>query len=684
MSLKSRKTNLLVLIFLFAQLLANYTLATPVKLPDSYPMTMTFRATNHTKPNSKEFKRLLDDLKFYDWIHAPGLNQKFDITRKTYPNKIITRQEAYGGISEPSFSKVWPGHLLYKVGTLLTKDLSSDDQAIIVEDQSRIVKNKKKVNQENKKHPSTITIYALDETGRPDWSKAEHLHLKAVNGQKIIVERGQWGTTPLSFKAGKAVVAKHMMFWNQQWQLNLSLDSPRGGVGNLTAAEWYAKFLFEKIPNDESNGIELDVGRWTWGYPAENAMDANNDLVADYGYINGVNSFGLGGQILFREMRKIAGNDKIIQVDSNDAMYGIRGWRYLNGIQMEAFPAMSDYNRFSQAFLHLRLWADNAEESPKVSYPFTKAPTTVFSNNRLPDGSKTDFRFRVGFASACLLGLPHAFASIQSVQFDPANSSANDESGEQFGVFKWDEYHGGDLNDWHWLGRPLGLAKQELSALDKTDLLAKTAWQWHVDNGFKAEIDQGKTFSADVKQIPNGVLPEMTWTGTRLAPKNADFPSLIPDREYTLEFEARGDDTWRYAGQTFDHVPRMVTISGSIATRTNKPLSFLADSIWRTYRISFIADASHLPTPTFGVSEQVGKTEIRNIKLFAGGAERWSREFEKGMVLLNMTKDPWRVQVRKNYYKRLKGNQAPEINNGQLIENEVVVPPRDAVFLAKR
>lgn len=661
--------------------------AAPIKLPESYPIAMTFKASDKLKADSSAFRKRLDEQTPYAWIHAPGMAEKSTQTRNKLSNKIITLQDAYGGISEAQFRQAWPGHLLYKAGTLLSKDISPGDNTIFVQDLNRIAKNKKRVNKINKKAPLALTIYALDEKGAPDWSKAEHVIVDAVDNQKIIIERGQWGTKPLAFKAGKTVVATHMMFWSRQWQLNFSLDCPRGGPGNLTAAEWFAQLIAKRISEAKADGIEFDVARWTWGYPEANPMDANNDLVPDYGYINGINSFGLGGQVFFRELRKIVGPDKIIQADSNDAMLGVRGWHYLNGIQMESFPYANDYDRFSPAFLHLRLWVNNAEALPKVSYPFTKAPTTVFANNRMPDGSKTDFRFRIGFASACLLGMPHPFASLKNTRFDPANANTggDDDKNENFGAFNWDEYHGGDLNDWHWLGRPQGPAQQELSALDKTDLLAKTGWQWAIDNGFTADPSQAQTtYSANVKQIPSGMLPERMWTGMRLMPKDGGPKTLVPGREYTLEFDAQGSDAWQYAGQNFDRVPRMITIGGAIAGKENRPLSVLADSEWRTYRISFIAAPTRSITPVFGVAEQIGKTAIRNIKLYAGGAERWSREFEKGLVLLNMTNEPWKVAVRKNHYKRLKGSQAPEINNGQPVENEVIVPAHDALFLVKR
>ncbi len=663
--------------------------AKPVQPPSNYPIPMTFRAFDNLKPGSEAFKKRLDEQAPFPLIHAARPDEAAGIIHKRWPDKIVTFQDAYGGIPMLDYEKVWPGHLLYKAGTVLTHDITAQDTAIIVKDPKLIAKNNNAVQRTNKKAPFALIIYALDSTGKPDWSQAEHVLVEAMKGRNLIVKRGQWGSKPLSFKAGKAIVAAHMMFWTRQWQVNLSLHSPRGGAGNLTGAEWFARHIAQRLGAADANGVEFDVARWTWGYPAENPMDINNDLVADYGYIDGVNSFGLGGRVFFRELRKQLGPDKIIQADSNDAAFGIRGWQYLNGIQMESFPAANHFDRFSPAFFHLRLWAENAEVLPRLSYPFTKTPTTTFANARLPDGRKTDFRFRVGLAAACLTGMPHSFASLKNIKFDPANPKVgkkgdSEEKNEQMGVFSWDEYHGGDLNDWQWLGRPISAAQQDLSGLDKTDLLAKSAWQWNVTSGFNAEHKQAaNTFSAQVKSIPAGILPETMWFGVQLAPKQGGLKTLQKNRQYTVEFQARGDDTWHYAGQTFERVPRMIAISGAAkANKRDTPITVLADSTLRTYRISFTADGS--PAPIFGIAEQVGTTEINNIKLYAGGAERWSREFEKGLVLLNMTDTPWPVAVKKGLYKHLKGLQAPEVNNGQAVENEVVVPAQDALFLVKR
>lgn len=677
------------LLALATALLAEAAYAKPVAMPADYPIAMTFRAFDDLKLGSEAYSRRLDEHSPYAWIHAARPYEAAAVIHRRWPNKIVTLQEAYGGVSPNEYDQVWPGHLLYQPGTLLKRALSPDDSEIVVENRDAIARNNKMLTKLNRKHPVAAIVYALDASGKPDWSQAEHVIVESMHGAKFSIKRGQWGSKPLAFKAGRAVMAMHMMFWMRQWQVNFSLHSPKGGAGLLTGAEWYARHIARKLTATDADGVEFDVARWTWGYPEEHPMDANNDRIADYGYIDGVNSFGLGGQVFFRELRKQVGADKIIQADSNDALGGVRGWQYLNGVQMESFPDNNHFERFSPAFTHFRLWTENAEATPKLSYAFTKAPTTVFSKARKPDGGKTDFRFRVGLAAATLTGMPHPFASLKHIKFDPANirGGKGDDDGEdnqQMGVFVWDEYHGGDLNDWHWLGRPVAAAQQDLSGLAAADLLAHAVWQWRDTPGFTAGHSQTPGgFATQVQAIPAGILPETMWFGVQLTAKPGSVPALQAHRQYTLEFEARGDDVWHYGEQTYTRVPRMVAISGAVeAGKKRVPITALVDATWRKYRISFTANGSS--APAFGVAEQTGATELRNIRLYAGGAERWSREFEKGLVLLNMTDEPWRVPVKKGGYRRLKGAQAPEINTGQVIENDITVPAQDAVFLTKR
>jgi len=651
--------------------------AKPLRLPESFPIPMTF--WSFMKCPADQYAKRLEEQAPYPIVHGVGpykLENLCRVVKERWPEKIVIRQSAYGGLGAQLAGKVWPGHFLYKVGTKLAADLQPEDTGLRVENIKCIFKSQAELTA--RAFPLTFTIYALDNEGKPDWNHAEMVTLKSVGKDgELTVKRGAWGSKPLAFEAGRAVAATNMMFWTRQFQMNFSLQCPRGGPDNLTAAEWFARHEAEEVKRTGADGIEFDVGRWTWGNPANNPLDCDNNLVADYGYLDGVCSFGLGGRVFFRELRKLLGPNKIIQVDSNQAA-SLRGWDYLNGVQMECFPAENRFERFSEVFTHLRRWSENAGASPKFSYGFSKTATTLYANARLPDGSPTDFRFRVGLAADCLVGMPHPFLSLSDIEFDPANETEkNKEVTSSPGVFDWDEYHGGDLNDWQWLGKPLAPAKQHIDDLSPDDLFAGVSWEWKVAKGFEAECrTEGGVASATVKRMPEKTHPSDLWFGVQLQPSSK--PALKPEIEYTLEFDVRGDDRWDYAGQIFERVPRAVMISGIGEGRA----SVNAESKWYHCLLSMTTMNAPDPNIAFGVSEQIGLTEIKNIRLYEGGAERWSRDFEHGKILLNMTRRPWKCDIGTGY-RRLKGTLCPEVNNGEKVDGVIEVPAWDAVFLVR-
>jgi len=651
--------------------------AKPLHLPESFPIPMTFWSFMKCPPD--QYAKRLEEQAPYPIVHGVGpfkLENLCRVVKERWPEKIVIRQSAYGGLGAQLAHKAWPGHFLYKAGTKLTADLQPDETSLRVENSKCILKSPAEL--AARAFPLTFTIYALDKEGKPDWNHAEMVTLKSVGKDgELTVKRGAWGTKPLCFEAGRAVAATNMMFWTRQFQMNFSLQCPRGGPDNLTAAEWFARHEAEEVKRTGADGIEFDVGRWTWGNPAHNPLDCDNNLVADFGYLGGVCSFGLGGRVFFRELRKILGPHKIIQVDSNQAA-SLRGWDDLNGIQLECFPAENRFERFSEVFTHLRRWSENAGASPKFSYGFTKTATTLYAKARLPDGSPTDFRFRVGLAANCMAGMPHPFLSLSDIGFDPANETEKNKEVEfSPGVFDWDEYHGGDLNDWQWLGKPVGPARQHLDDLSPDDLFAGVSWEWKVAKGFEAESRiAGAVASATVARIPGKTAPSDLWFGVQLQPSSR--PALKPNTEYTLEFEVRGDDRWDYAGQIFERVPRAVMISGIGEGRA----SVNAESAWYHCRISMTTTDAPDQNISFGVSEQIGLTEIKNIRLHEGGAERWSRDFEHGKILLNMTRRSWRCDIGPGY-RKLKGTRCPEVNTGEKVDRLLEVPAWDAVFLVR-
>ena len=666
-----------------------------VSLSETLPPTMTgFAFDGVSGTSDTNFPYVLSEHAPVDIIHQ-ARDSVYDTVRATYPDKILIKQQAWGGNAGVPLESYWPGHCLLKVGTKVTNDCvaTTNDTVLYLQDYTRIVGSQ--ANIDNATDPAKYAVlYALDANGKPDWSKAEHVKMVSINTGTgaLTVQRGQLGTVPQSYGAGQAVLARHMMFWSNQWQANFSLESPRGGPFNMTAAEWYAVQIAQIIVASQADGVEFDVARWQWGYPASNPMDCDNDLVADYGYIGGVNSYGLGGQVFLRELRELLGPNRIIQMDGNGAT-GQRGWKYANGVQLESFPRANEFDRFSEAFLHLREWLARTEALPAFSYAFTKTTTTVFGNS-YENGQPVDWHFRVGFAASLLAGMPHPFASITDINFDPENpENSNPDLITEKGFFKWDEYVGGELNDWKWLGAPQGGAVQVQDQVGDSNLLSSATWHWMIETNFSASgsISNGE-YSAFVAAIPSNTIPwtsayyagsqvpKTLWFGTRLEIASG-APTLVPGQEYTVEFEAKGNDSWTVDSQLFEKVPCSLTIYGVANYGYNAPAAVFLGPEWRTFRFSMIADTNAPPPLCFGVSDQIGESAIRNIRLYQGSGERWTREFKNGRVYLNMTLEPWTVNVGTGVVQRLVGSQIPGLNNGDVVNGMLTIPAWDAAFL---
>lgn len=640
------------------------TTARSLELPREFPIPMVFRPME-----GRHRKDPLNLLAPFPIVHAGPTNE----VEKRWPEKmtILHRGWASAGRRGDKLSrKIWPGHFLYWTGSKVTEDVEPQATRIRVEHPEHF----RTENSERVASPDDIALYALTAEGKPDWSRVEHAALTGVGDGFIEVRRGLYGSSPLAFRGGRAVAASHAQYCGdafgvQAWSLNFSLECPRSPEG-LNAAEFLARHYAEELKNDYplADGIELDVGTWRhWIY--NRAVDCDNDLRPDWGFQGGVNSFGLGGQLCVRELRRLLGPDRIIQVDSGNAAQGFRGWNYVNGIEIEYFPAVDELDHFSPAFEHLRHWVEKAAARPAFTYGLTKAATTVFGGRFELDGRATNYRFRLGFAASLILGMPHAYAAEGAGQ-----AVKGGETTDTFSVFPWDEYRGGDLNRGSWLGRPKGPAVRSLDDLNPQDLLPEggTPWVLRVTPGYKADEDERRRGTYRVTSIP----ARPSELGVCL--ESPPLP-LEPGREYTLDFEASARDSWSHAGQTFENVPTLLTLGFS--TGRDK-MGVLADRNPRRYTITFVAPPTPSPSARLrlGFGEQATEVSIRGFRLRQGGAERWSREFEHGKVLLNATKSPWTVKVGSGY-RHLKGDQDPEVNSGRPAGEKIVVPPRDARLL---
>ena len=87
----------------------------------------------------------------------------------------------------------------------------------------------------------------------------------------------------------------------------------------------------------------------------------------------------------------------------------------------------------------------------------------------------------------------------------------------------------------------------------------------------------------------------------------------------------------------------------------------------------------------FAAGDQTGEIEVRNVSLHTGSVDRWIRDFEDGVALLNMSANDWTVDVGARC-RRLLGTQDPWINNGKTGSGNgqvFTVPAKDGLVLVR-
>jgi uncharacterized protein (TIGR03437 family) len=83
-----------------------------------------------------------------------------------------------------------------------------------------------------------------------------------------------------------------------------------------------------------------------------------------------------------------------------------------------------------------------------------------------------------------------------------------------------------------------------------------------------------------------------------------------------------------------------------------------------------------------------GKVAIDNIRITQGGVGPWRRDFENGFVLVNPLDAPHTFSaadlagsLHRSGIRRIKGTQAPDVNNGQPVIGDLTLAPFDAIIL---
>ena len=627
-----------------------------IKLPEAFPIVMGFKSLMSAATDPNYYFDTLQNCGLFAAHH--GAVSDMDSIKTAYSNVItiamnprwVDGENRSQNSTSANTGSVWPGFWAYKTGSLITSNLSASSTTIAVASTNLF---------NLPPDGDMVIIYARQTNNTPNWNYYEYAQVTNIVAGAIQVKRGCTGTTAKSFTNGQAVVAHVISAWvtgpgDMLFKQNLSLYCPRNPATGENAFEFWARGEAAALNAGLNDGAEHDVVYCVLPPDA----DADNDLQPDGGFKDGVNLWNLGYQENVKLIREAVGPDKIMQYDCVRARSGYRGWKYVNGIQMETFGGGE---HFSENFDTLSQWAEKAEAKPAFSYGFCKQPTTTYGGVT-PDH---DWMFRKQLAAGLMVGMPHPYAM-----------------GISFGIYDWDEQRGGNLSNYTWLGKATGFAQRDFIGLGTDMLSSNSNWTVLTDTGYTS-TNIGTVYSTNGIQISVTGFPAGAPDSSAVRLDYADAQiQLITNHEYTLTFDAKADDTFVYGGKVYPDIPRYIEINNY---GTIPGMGVLVTREWRTYRLSFVTGANAKFTPDFDVSETIGSVWIRSISLQEGTADRLSREFESGKVFLNESQEKnWTVNLGTNQYWRIRGNIRPDVNNGRKVSGSITVPSRDAVYLLKR
>lgn len=579
------------------------------------------------------------------------------------------------------------GHWLYYRGTKLTKPVGEERSASVLSVADTSAFRLERIRDIG----DDIVIARVGDGGRTDWSNAEHVRLKAINkeAKTITVERGAYGTRPLSFPAGSYLAAHVATPQNDAvalgqdallWSYNFSSVCPRD-AGGRDCGEALADYLAGKFgPGGELSsldGIVFDVLSSVVRFASPiSQVDVDADGRADGGVIGGTNVVGPGTVSFLGALRDRL-PDKIIMADGHIPTASQRGFRVLNGIESEGFPGRTDLDldRISSGENIFRFWKENST-FPSLNYVnFKYRDAGRYRNTfREPNLSedKTYRKARLALASA-------QFTDAAFTYYSPIWSPPEKlwrEGGVMVHVL--DELWQGLDQRPNWLGMPLGPAV--LPAAGARDLLEGRGETWPQEfvgrfGGRGVEFEQDPASGMIIRSA--GSDPDRTLAFA--------LPGLrVPSRDLFVSLRLRSDDALRGYSPA---VGRRVNVAAAPAGRQGASEFTWANDEAFTAEFHFRDVGPGEVNLRFWVE---GEGQLFFEKLTARpGSGAGYREFENGVVFSNPSNHPYTFDLGRLLpgvaLRRLPGSssQDPRTNNGQSLGEKLTLGARDALFVMR-
>lgn len=632
--------------------------------------------------------------------------QFFSQFKKNHPDQMVLLH--FNGLArKPAFKSAagefFAGHWLYYAGATIKSDVPATNVTteIQVSDASQFFLNvgveEKKGKQSDIGMHDEIGLCVLGRDGRPDWSQSEQVTLVAVDRPRnvITVKRAGFGTSPRSFRAGRAYAAVHCTAgpWGDDllWLYNFSTACPQDANGNTCTEVLIDDLAFrfsEKGALAAFDGIEFDCSYWKPGllnpkvwlsghaYEGLNRQpDADADGKPDNCIINGINTYGEGYTQLMKKLRQRLGPDRIIMADGQHD-YSQRAFGIMNGIENEGWPTGEDteFKEWSDGINRLQFWNENSMV-PKLTYINHRYWAAV-----VDAGKVGPHQIRLVIAASALTGTAYAL-------FDPVEKYfggkwiSRDEAQKMSGhdvpfSTLYDELVMGQENRLGWLGKPEST----------TVLLAKSkapVLHAHSQSGWEALI----------KKIDGPVNLWIGQDGLHINAKEAGAGKLVftikdlpvKDPCLTLFMTATAEPMAGYSSTTARLVWVKIPQAGN--KDLNQHMTWVNGNPFESV-FMFTPLASGRVDVKFEI-ESSEPVQITELAAYAEGDAR-IRAFENGVVLANPNAQPVDFNLATLFpgqeFRRIKGSpqQDPVANNGEkVMEAVVTLSGRDALFLIK-
>lgn len=507
--------------------------------------------------------------------------------------------------------------------------------------------------------------------------------VQSVAANSITVKRGAWRPAQ-SHPAGTRAAAT-LTYWPGTVTMDMSTYCPKVTVDAATGPETYAEnkartsaarvadAAWDGIYVDRTDGNQSYLVTSTFTPVSGRTIDParTNALVSD-GYAAFDSAWNAGLRVYLSGLRTRIGQNKVILGNGAVPYFDL-----LNGTAFERFPnasgGIAGISWRDAVFTPDVRWSiatgqgSYTQWSTMARQPNLTTVGTYQNDNGGPDGKTPDYRNLRFSLTTALMG-----DGCLAYWLSHDNST----------VLWFDEYDAAGRGTGY-LGQPLGDAHPAHPDLKTPDLLSGdgafdtaaqlNAWKIVSSAGYAAT----KTLDTVQKASGTGSARiEVTQAPGELWRANLQHTVAIQQNQpYTLTFKARADRPLsltafleRSTGTGVSH-----TQFGTVNLTTQ----------WQTFELPATPTGSDAAAKLIlGFGGKPATLYLDDVQVRAGNQrDVMRRDFEHGIALVNATDRSTTVDLG-GRFRKIKGTQAPAVNDGALVSS-VTLPPMDGIVLLR-